>query len=134
MERDYRVGDFIFTVELRGARPNCIAPDDRWFALATALTSAWGPDGGMLVELLEKRCGYDKEGAVGFSYDGDGPDEAPDGKVRVFFMKEREVFEQSFFETAAVEFGLAALASLRKASLPASEDVEKRLRAVRARI
>ena len=133
MERDIRVGDFAFTIELRGSRPNCIAAEDRWFALAIALTSAWGPDGGFLADLLEKRCGYDKEGAVGFSYDGDGPDEAPDGKVRAYFMKDRLLLEQAFFEAAAVEFGLAALASLRQASLTASDSVEKRLLALRAR-
>ncbi|MDD5301798.1 MAG: hypothetical protein PHS14_01710 [Elusimicrobia bacterium] len=129
-----RAGGFAFTLELRGECLNCVAAEDRWFPLAAALTSAWGADGGLLAGLLEERCGYDKEGAVGFSYAGDGPDEAPDGKVRVHFMDDRLVLERAFFEAAAVEFGLAALAWRRRASLPASADVEKRLRAVRERI
>lgn len=133
MTTDKRVGDFAFRVELRGERPVCVALDDRWFPLATALSSAWGADGGLLAELLERRAGCSKEGAVGFHYSGDGPDEAPDGKVRVFFMDDRRVYEQAFFEAAAVEFGLAALALLRESSLPASAAVEKRLAAVRGR-
>lgn len=133
MEPDRRVGDFAFAIELRDGRPNCVPAEDRDFALATALTSAWGEDGTELADMLEQRCGYDREGAVGFTYDGDGPDEAPDGKVRVYFMKEVRIFEQAFFEAAAVGFGLAALAALRRAARPASEAVEKRLRALRAR-
>lgn len=133
MTRDLRVGDFSFTVELRGALPECTAFEGRWYPLASALSSAWGTDGGLLADLLERRCGYDKDG-VGFNYDGDDPDEAPDGKVRVHFLDDRLVLDQAFFEQAAVEFGLAGLDLLRAAGLPASASVVKRLIVLRSRI
>lgn len=133
MKIDVSVDDCAMSVELRDGRPHCAAADKRWFPLTSVLSSAWGTDGGFLADLLERRCGFDKDG-VGFSYDGDGPDEAPDGKVRVHFLDDRLVLEQAFFEKAAVEFGLAALSLLRAVELPASEAVEKRLIALRARI
>lgn len=117
--------DFSFTVELRDGRPNCVATEERYFALAAALTDAWGDDGGRLVRLLEERAGCNKEGAVGFSYAGDSP-----GKVRVFYMDDEQSLERSFFEAAAVNFGQAALSSLRRASLPVSAAVESGLRAL----
>lgn len=128
-----RVGEFTFTVELRGGRPVCVAAGDRWFPLATALSSAWGEDGGLLAGLLEGRAAWSKEGAVGFHYAGDGPDEAPDGKVRVFFMQDRLVYERAFFEEAAIAFALAAMELMKEAGRPVPDGVDARFRALRAR-
>lgn len=108
-----RVGDFVFSVEIRDGGPNCVAAEDRYFALAAALTSAWGPDGAQLARLIKERSDYSKEGAVGFSYSGDSPGEIPGGKVRVFFMDDALLLDQPFFEAAAAEFGLAAERALR---------------------
>lgn len=134
MKNGAPAGEFSFTVELRAGRPECVPADARWLPLAAALSAAWGTDGGLLADLLERRCGYDKEGAVGFNYAGDGPDEAPDGKVRVHFLDDRLTLEQGFFEEAARAFALSALEALEAAGLPASEAVKKRLIALRARI
>lgn len=133
MKLDVSVDDCSMSVELRDGRPHCAAADKRWHPLASALSSAWGTDGGFLADLLERRCGFDKDG-VGFSYDGDGPDEAPDGKVRVHFLDDRLVLERAFFEKVAVEFGLVALSLLRAVERPSSEAVQRRLIALRARI
>lgn len=108
-----RVGDFSFTVELRDGIPYCVAAEDRWFGLAAALTAAWGEDGRLLESLIAERAAFNKEGAVGFSYAGDSPDEAPDGKVRVFYMDDLRVVDQAFFEAAAAEFLRAARAKGR---------------------
>lgn len=125
-------GEFSFTVELRAGRPECVAGGARWLPLAAALSAAWGTDGGLLADLLERRCGYDKEGAVGFNYAGDGPDEAPDGKVRVHYLDDRLTLEQGFFEEAARAFALAAMGLLKKAGSPVPAEIEARLRALGA--
>jgi len=146
MQKHCTVGDFSFTVELRyvidaetGQRtnhppsPTCTADEDRYYAFAHALNTAWGgigSDGSLLVHLLEGRIGHNSQ-AGGFSYDGDTPDESPDGKVRVYFMDDMLVLDQYFFESAAIEFGLAALDRLRQASQPVSDDAEQRLLALR---
>ena len=131
MTPDKRVGDFSFSVELRGERPVCVAAGDRWFPLATALSSAWGLDGSLLAGLLERRAGWSQEGAVGFHYSGDGPDEAPDGKVRVIFMEERLACDQAFFEEAAIAFALAAIELMQEAGRPVADGLDARFRALR---
>ncbi|UPT73562.1 MAG: hypothetical protein M0D55_17130 [Elusimicrobiota bacterium] len=60
-----RVGEFAFTVQA-GNPPNCVALEKRWEPLAAAFTAA----GGGLEEMIARRSGMNKEGAVGF-YWGD---------------------------------------------------------------
>jgi len=142
MERNWSVQDFVFTIELVNvvnqaspevtfAVPNCISFEEGYSVLAIVLTASWSKDGSLLAHLLEGRLGFDSQGEVGLSYIGKPPYESPDDGVRVYFMQDELLLNRHFFETAAIEFGLAAMTCLRQASQPVSDDVEKRLHALR---
>lgn len=127
-----RVDDFSFTVELKdGARPACRSFEDRWFPLAMALDVVALEE---LLDLVEARSAYSREETVGFAYAEASPEDVPEGKVRVFLAEDELFLDRTFFESAVVEYGIAALGCLRQAGRPASDGTAKRLWALRGRV
>lgn len=131
-DTEYRVGDFVFTVELQpGHRPMCRARDKRWSVLAVALGAAELDE---LAYNASELTGGDREGVTGFVYAEDSDEGIiPPGKVLVYFMKEELYYDRPFFDAAVAEFGLAALDRMARAGRTVSEDTRALFLAVQAR-
>lgn len=122
---DFHAGEFAFTLELRNERVSCRARDERFSPLAAALESI---ELEALVDLVERRAGYSKEGMVGISYAENAPGEIPSGKVLVFCGGEELTLDRKAFEEAAAVYGLGELELRRAAGLPVPAGLDARLR------
>jgi hypothetical protein len=107
------VDDFAFTVELDGERETCRPKEDRWFPLAMAICCRPAEE---IAAFALARTGITVE-ETGFSYAEDSPDEAPPGKVRVFFQDDELILDAAYFERVLVEYMLAAQALRRSAGI-----------------